>query len=73
MNDRLRQAGFLQIAFPQAEGELRSTGLFRREGVTATSAESELPTAGVGNGQLMRYRIPHAYPATQRSKTIQSP
>jgi hypothetical protein len=73
MNDLLQQAGFLQTAFTQVEGQLRSEALFRRGGVTATSAESELPTAGVGNGQLMRYRIPHAYPATQRSKTIQSP
>jgi hypothetical protein len=73
MNDPLQQAGFLQTAFTQAEGELRSKTLFRRERVTAASAESELSIAGAGNGRLMRYRIPHAYPTIQRSKTIQSP
>jgi len=57
----------------QVEGELRSKTLFRRERVTAASAESELSIAGAGNGRLMRYRIPHAYPTIQRSKTIQSP
>jgi hypothetical protein len=62
MNDPLRQAGFLQITFTQAEGELRSKPLFRRDGVTATSAGSELLIAGAGNGRPIRYRIPHAYP-----------
>jgi hypothetical protein len=73
MNDLLQPAGFLPTAFTQAEGELRSKALFRREGVTATSAGSELPIAGAGNGRLMRYRTPHAYPTIQRLKTIQSP
>ena len=45
MNDLLQPAGFLQTAFTQAEGELRSEVLFRREGVSATAAESELPIA----------------------------
>ena len=50
MNDPLRPAGFLQTAFTQAEGELRSKALFWRESVTATSAGSELPIASVGDG-----------------------
>ena len=69
----LQQAGFLPTAFTQAEGELRSEALFRREGVTATSAGSELPITGAGNGRLIRYRIPQGYATIQRSKTIQSP
>ncbi len=73
MNDLLQQAGFLQTAFTQVEGELRSEALFRRGGVTATSAGSELPITGAGNGRLIRYRIPQGYPTIQRTKTIQSP
>jgi hypothetical protein len=73
MNDPLQKAGFLPTAFTQAEGELRSKALFRREGITATFARSELLIAGAGNGQLMRYRTPHAHPTIQGSKTIQSP
>jgi hypothetical protein len=73
MNDLLRQAGFLRTAFTQAEGELRSKAFFRREGVAATSAGSELLIAGAGNARLKRHRISHAYPTIQRSKTIQSP
>ena len=73
MNDPLQHAGFLQTAFTQAEGELRSKPLFRRDGVTATSAGPELPIAGAGNGRLLQYPIPPAYPTIQRSKTIQSP
>jgi hypothetical protein len=34
MNDLLQHAGFLQTAFTQVEGELRSEALFRRGGVT---------------------------------------
>jgi hypothetical protein len=73
MNDLLQQAGLLQTAFTQAEGELRSEALFQREGVTATSAGSELPITGAGNECLVRYRLPQGYPTIQRSKTIQSP
>jgi hypothetical protein len=73
MNDPLRPASVLQTAFTQAEGELRSKALFRRESVTATSAGSELPVASVGYGRRMRYRIRHTYPTIQGSKTIQSP
>jgi hypothetical protein len=73
MNDPLQPAGFLQTAFTQAEGELRSKALFRPEGVTATSAGSELPIADAGNWRLIRYLIPHAHPTIQRPKTIQSP
>ena len=73
MNDLFQQTGFLQTAFTQAEGELCPEVLFRREGATATAAGPELPIVGVRNGRPMRYRIPHAYPTIQRSKTIQSP
>jgi hypothetical protein len=73
MNNLLQQAGSLQTVFTQTEGELRSKALFRRQGVTPTSAGSELLTAGVGNGRLIRYRIPHANHTIQWSKTIQSP
>lgn len=73
MNDPMQQAGFFQIAFTQAEGELRSKALFRREYVTAISAGSELPTAGAGNWRLIRYLTPRAHPTIQRPKTIQSP
>ena len=73
MNHPLQPAGFLPTAFTQAEGELRSKTLFRREGVTATSAGSELPITSAGNRRLVRYRIPQGYPTIQRSKTIQSP
>jgi hypothetical protein len=73
MNDLLQQAASLQTVFTQAEGELRSKDLFPPEGVTATSAGSELPITGKGNGRLMRYQKPHAYPTIQTSKTIQSP
>jgi hypothetical protein len=73
MNDPLRPAGFLQTAFTQAEGELRSAALFRRESVTGTFAGSELPLGGAGDGRRMRYRIQHTYPTIQGSKTIQSP
>ena len=73
MNDLLQQADFLQTAFTQADGELRSEALFQREGVTAISAGCELPITGAGNGRLVRYRIPQGYPTIQRAKTIQSP
>jgi hypothetical protein len=73
MNDPLQQASFLPAAFTQAEGELRSKALFRREGGTATSAGSESPIADAANGRLMRYRAPHAYPTIQSLKTIQYP
>jgi len=73
MNHPLQKAGLLQTALPQVEGEPRSKALFRREGITATSAGPELPIAGAGNGRRMRYRIPHTYPTIQGSKSIQSP
>jgi hypothetical protein len=73
MNDPLQPTGFLPTAFTKAERELRSKPLFRRERITATPAASELPSAGAGNGRLIWYRIPPAYPTVQRSKTIQSP
>jgi hypothetical protein len=73
MKDPLQQAGFLLTAFTQADGELRSKALFRRAGVAATSTAAEVLIADVGNGRLMRYRIPHAYTTIQSLKTIQSP
>jgi hypothetical protein len=73
MNDPLQQASFLPGAFTQAEGELRSKALFPPEGVTVTSGGSKQPIACAGNGRLMRYRTPPAYPTIQRLKTIQSP
>jgi hypothetical protein len=73
MNHPWQKAGFLQTALPQVEGEPRSKALFRREGITATSAGPELPIAVAGNGRSLRYRTPPAYPTIQRLKTIQSP
>jgi hypothetical protein len=73
MIDPLQPASFLPTTFTQAKGKLRSKGLFRPEGVTATAAGPELPIACVGNGQLMRYRMRHARSTIQSSKTIQSP
>ena len=73
MNHPLQPAGFLPTAFNQAEAELRSKALSGRDGVTATSAGSELSIAG------RRGLVPHpvlnirARPTIQRSKTIQSP
>jgi hypothetical protein len=73
MNDPLQQASFLPAAFTQVEGQLRSKAVSRPEGVTVTSAGSELPITATGNGRLMRYRKSRAYPTIQRLKTIQSP
>jgi hypothetical protein len=70
---RCNKPVFFQQPSLKAEGKLRSKALFRREGVAATSARSELLIADAGNGRLMRYRTPHAYATIQRSKTIQSP
>jgi hypothetical protein len=73
MNDPLQQASFLPAAFTQVEGKLRSKALLRPEGVTVTSARSELSITATGNRRLMRYQKSRAYPTIQRLKTIQSP
>jgi hypothetical protein len=73
MNDPLQKAGFLPTAFTQAEGELRSKALFRREGITATSARSELLITVAGDRRLIRCLRQRVHPTIQRPKTIQSP
>jgi len=73
MNDPWQPDGFLQTAFTQAEGELRSKPLFRRDDLTATPAGPALPIVGAGNGRPMRFRIPRAHATLRSLKTIQSP
>jgi hypothetical protein len=55
MNDPLQPAGFLQTAFIQAEGELRSKASFRCEYFIAIPTGSELAIVGAVNRWLIRY------------------
>jgi hypothetical protein len=73
MNHPLQPAGFLPTVFNQAEAELRSKALSRRDGVTATSAGSELPIAGRSGFAADPAFNTRARPTIQRPKTIQSP
>jgi hypothetical protein len=73
MNHQLQPAGCLPTAFNQAEAELRSKALSGRDGVTATSAGSELPIAGRNGLAAVPVLNTRARPTIQRSKTIQSP
>ena len=73
MNDPFRKPGYLETAFSQAEGELRSKAFFRVNRSRKTSPDLTYKSPGVDNCQRIWSLIQATHFTIRRPKTIQSP